>query len=225
MSAMKFVKVASSRPVVDYLTGVLNTKLEEGVKTLWLVPGGSAISIAVEVGKQIAGHHNIGMLSVTLTDERYGPIGHKDSNWAQLQASGFDLVGARLVPVLDGSDRNTTTEVFGKNLQELLGESTYKIGLFGIGADGHTAGILPDTTAVFDPSLTSSYATGNFERITITPKAIGQLNEVVVYGVGEAKWPVFDDLGNEIEISAQPAQALKSVPELTIFNDHKEDVE
>lgn len=221
---MKFTKVASAEPVVEYLVNVLSTNLEQGISTLWLVPGGSVIDIASRVSKQLA-KHKLDILSVTLTDERYGSVGHDDSNWMQLEAAGFNLPGARLVPVLTGADRTATTEAFGKNLQELLGESTYKIGLFGIGADGHTAGILPETTAVFDPSLTSSYNAGNFERITITPKVIEQLSEAVVYAVGEQKWPVIDDLEKEIEVSAQPAQALKSVPKLTVFNDHKGDEE
>ena len=37
-----------------------------------------------------------------LTDERYGPVGHPDSNWSQLLQKGFDLPQAKLVPVLTG---------------------------------------------------------------------------------------------------------------------------
>jgi len=51
---------------------------------LWLVPGGSNIPIAVEamdmIRKEMSGL-SLKYLTITLSDERYGSVGHKDSNW------------------------------------------------------------------------------------------------------------------------------------------------
>lgn len=204
---------------IRYLSNKIIEKLNMGQKVLWLVPGGSAIVVAVEAAKKISNfsHNN---LKVMLTDERYGKPGHKDSNWLQLEEKGFVLNDAVIVPVLQGRDRNQTTLDFETTLNEALGWADYKIGLFGIGVDGHTAGILPEGNAVNSENLVYSYIAPNFERITITPKAIKLLDEAVVYAIGRNKWPALKDMEkNEIEINIQPAQILKQVPILTIFSD------
>jgi 6-phosphogluconolactonase/glucosamine-6-phosphate isomerase/deaminase len=197
--------------------------LDQNKKVLWLVPGGSAISIVAEISKRLAGR-DLGNLSVTLTDERYGEVGHPDSNWKQLADLNFDLPGANLVPVLNGKDRAGTTADFAEALTTLLDQSDYALGFFGIGPDGHTAGILPGSPAVTSTMAAQDYDAGNFQRITMTPLAIEKLDEVVVYAMGEAKWPVFDQLETDVPVNEQPAQFLKQVPTVTIFNDYKGEV-
>jgi 6-phosphogluconolactonase/glucosamine-6-phosphate isomerase/deaminase len=93
--------------------------------------------------------------------------------------------------------------------------------LFGIGSDGHTAGILPRSSAVDEMRLAHGYDGGTFKRITMTRPAITQLDEAVIYTMGKDKWPVLDQLENDVAIDEQPAQILKQVPKVTIFNDHK----
>jgi 6-phosphogluconolactonase/glucosamine-6-phosphate isomerase/deaminase len=218
--AMVFKRISSIHPVAAYLAASIVHSLEMDNRTLWLIPGGSGIAVAAAACKLLEGEdlHN---LTVMLTDERFGPVGHKDSNWQQLQATGFALPGARLVPVLVGKDRATTTAAFENSLKMFMDYTEYRLGFFGIGDDGHTAGILPGSPAVQAETLAASYAAGVFERITMTPKAISRLDEAIVYAVGEIKWPVLDALETEVPLTKQPAQALKTVPNLTIFNDHK----
>ncbi len=215
---MKFIKISSTDPVVEFLTARLQTALQAGKRVLWLVPGGSSIAIAAAVSQNLQGTdvHN---LMVTLTDERFGTVGHKDSNWKQLADAGFSLPGAHLSPVLDGSgDRPHTTMQFANTLQELYRQSDYKLGFFGMGADGHTAGNIPGSPAVTSLEFAASFD-GSFQRITMTPIAIAQLDEAVVYAVGEEKKPALEQLQQDLPLETQPAQALKKIPELTIFND------
>ncbi len=214
-----FKKITSTKPVADYISDTLTRALHAGRQTLWLVPGGSSIAIAIEVSKRLHSQ-NLQNLAVTLTDERYGQVGHADSNWLQLQDGGFDLPGATLLPILNGQDRAQTTEEFDKLLGKALEHADYAFGFFGIGPDGHTAGILPNSPAVYSQHLAASYDAGNFERITVTPLAIARLDEAVTYAVGKPKWPVLEQLEKTSqEFTKQPAQALKTVPGLTIFND------
>jgi 6-phosphogluconolactonase/glucosamine-6-phosphate isomerase/deaminase len=214
-----FKKVSSIDPVADFIAGRLIQHLEEGKRVLWLVPGGSSIVIAAAVSQHLKGKP-LGKLAVTLTDERYGEINHPDSNWRQLDEAGFELPGASLRPVLQGLDLDSTVGSFAETLKEEFNRADYRLGFFGIGPDGHTAGILPGSPAVRSGVLTAGYDAGNFRRLTMTPPAIDQLDEAVVYAVGEAKWPVIDALATSIEWDVQPAQALKQVPRLTVFNDH-----
>jgi 6-phosphogluconolactonase/glucosamine-6-phosphate isomerase/deaminase len=216
---INFIRITSPDPVIEYITDALTTRLSKGKRVLWLVPGGSSIAIAAAVAKQLQGVP-LEKLTVTLTDERFGEVDHPDSNWRQLSKAGFELPGAALRPVLKGRDMAATVRNFADTLEEEFDRADYRIGFFGIGPDGHTAGILPGSSAVDADDMTNGYDAGNFRRITMTPIAIEQLDEAVVYAVGEAKWPVIDELSTSIDPGDQPAQILKTVPLLTVFNDH-----
>jgi 6-phosphogluconolactonase len=218
--SLTFKQVTSADSVAAYLAGIIGGKLRQGKKVVWLIPGGSAIGVAAAACRQLQGAP-LENLTVTLTDERYGEVNHPDSNWRQLYAAGFVLHGATLVPVLHGSDITATAKQFGTTLKEMFDAADYRIGLFGIGADGHTAGILPHTRAVSETELAHGYDAGTFQRVTMTGPAIARLNEAVVYATGEAKWPVLDQLETNLLPDDQPAQFLKQVPIVTIFNDHK----
>lgn len=205
-----------------YLARQIRGQLAMGSRVLWLVPGGSGVAVAAiaariltESGTSLAG------LTVTLTDERYGPVGHSDSNFAALELSGFTLAGATLIPVLIGAPRTETTTAFSEVLEKVFAISQYCIGLFGIGSDGHTAGMLPRSTATKSKSLVSAYSAGIFERITITPRAINLLNEAVVYALGKEKWNTIATLlATNTAVVDQPAQALKQVPHTMFFSDY-----
>jgi 6-phosphogluconolactonase/glucosamine-6-phosphate isomerase/deaminase len=217
-----FKRVNSVGPAADYLARVIGEKLRDSKQVLWLVPGGSAIAVAAETAKKLGGTP-LENLTVTLTDERYGDVGHADSNWPQLQAAGFDLPGATMVPVLRGEDLASTVQRYAEILKIEMDKADFRIGLFGIGADGHTAGMLPHSPAVDETGFAHGYDAGNFVRITMARPAIARLDEAVVYAKGQEKWPVLEQLGTELPVEDQPAQALKQIARVTIFNDHQGD--
>jgi len=217
---VQFYRVASVDPVVRFLTDKLTTALARGPVT-WLVPGGSAIPIVAAVARLIASA-DLSKLTVSPTDERFGSVGHPDSNWQQLANADFTLPAARLVPVLQGQNIEVTTQQFATELATILDRTAYRLGFFGMGADGHTAGMLPNSPAVRETeAFAAHYKADDFNRITMAPKAFGYLDEAVLYAVGEAKWPMLDKLEEEVPVAQMPAQLLKVVPQVTIFNDHK----
>ncbi len=207
----------------EYVAEVIANKILEHLKkeesVLWLVPGGSAIKIAVLASRIISEepHSN---LVVSLTDERYGDVGHKDSNTKQLSDAGFSLPDAKIIPVLSNKSMEETSSDFTQSLERALKTSDYKIGFFGMGKDGHTAGILPNSEAVFADGLTCGYNTDTFKRITITFKAIEQLDEAVIYAVGEEKYPALKNLEGDLPLSEQPAQIYKKISKVTLFTDY-----
>ncbi|MEI7682794.1 MAG: 6-phosphogluconolactonase [Candidatus Saccharibacteria bacterium] len=215
---MTIRKITSDEIVVDYLTGQIMGKLSEGLKVLWLVSGGSAVTIAAAVSQKLRGN-DLTNLTVTLTDERFGPVGHKDSNWQQLHLANFHLPGATMVPVLHGHSLAETTSEFANNLQRFCQGASYCIGFFGMGPDGHTAGILPGSSAVTSAEWAASYHAPGFTRVTMTPLAIAALKEAVVYAMGKSKQAALEGLLQDINFDKEPAQALKQVTKLTIFND------
>jgi 6-phosphogluconolactonase/glucosamine-6-phosphate isomerase/deaminase len=245
--------------VVDFVAGRLIESLRAGVHVLWLISGGSCIPIAVEVAKRLQ-KYNVSNLTVTLTDERYGLLGHADSNWQQLLDAGFVLPGATLVPLLGGQGRQAIAEKLAATLREFLGTGPqdiaissgrsmgslpsahdpslplqnaesrrsvpltklcYTLGLFGMGSDGHTAGLLPGSSALESQELAADFTGPDFERITMTPAAIAKLDEAVLYAVGKTKHAVLAQLKRDVQLNQQPAQVLKHVPRLTVFNDYQ----
>ena len=206
--------------VADFLANAINRELELGKKVLWFATGGSSIAVQVLASKKI-NRELSDKLTITLTDERYGSVNHKDSNWSKMMELGFSIPGARLIPFLNGEGFTETAKNLCQILDEEIKKADYKIGMFGIGTDGHTAGILPHSNAVGMDDLVCAYNTPIFDRITITPQVISILDEAIVYSMGEVKWPILEKLQEDISLEEDPSQVLKKVPLLTIFTDYK----
>lgn len=217
---MILLKTDSYNEPAVYVAGQINSKLSEGQRVLWLVPGGSAIGVATEASRLIK-RFSPSQLTISLTDERYGLAGHRDSNEFQLTNAGFNMRIGNFISVLNGESPEVTTRNFSSALGESLKSNDYSIGLFGLGEDGHTAGIKPGSSAVNSLNLAEGFTGDDFERITITPTAIKKMDEAVVYAIGESKHAQIQKLLEPLSTSTQPAQVLKKVPKLTIFNDFK----
>ena len=80
---MNFVMTTGWEDGIADLTEKLIKALSEGKSVLWLVSGGSNIKASVQIIDSISMDLRTN-LSVMLADERYGPLGHTDSNWEQL---------------------------------------------------------------------------------------------------------------------------------------------
>ena len=194
-------------------------------KVLWLVSGGSGTLVTIEVANQLH-TANLTNLFVTLSDERYGALGHPDENWQHLLDGGLSLPGATLYRPLIGASRDDTTRQFGEWLMATVESVDYVIGLFGIGSDGHTAGIKPGSPAVTAETPTAGYTSEDFERITITPAFIVHVDEALTQAFGAKKHPVIADLlERDVPLTEQPAQLLKTIPISTVFSDLKENHE
>jgi 6-phosphogluconolactonase len=228
---MTFYKINDIYPAVDYLEKTISRQLKMNKKVLWLLTGGSGIKIEVAVSQRLK-ELDLKNLTITLTDERYAyrqsesedfdSVNHPDSNWKQIMDAGFYAKGANLIPVLRGKNSVATQENFEKTLSSLLLlADNYKVGLFGMGADGHTAGILPESVAANeDIRFVGAYDAVEFMRITMTFNAIKKLDEAVLCAFGDSKKEALNNLANkEIPLNEQPAQILKALPKLIVFND------
>lgn len=217
--ALQFHRVVSEQPAVDFVLRQISERLAKGQSVLWLLSGGSAIKVAVGVAKKLesgVGEHN---LTVSLVDERYGVVDHPDSNWRHLQEAGFTLPEATLHPVLTGASWEYTTAAYADWLKQAYVTAQFKIGLLGIGSDGHTSGILPESPAVDADAMAVAYEAPPFQRITTTGSALAALDMAVVYAAGKSKQPALAQLTQDVDPAQQPAQLLKRVPEVHIFND------
>jgi 6-phosphogluconolactonase len=219
---MKFEKISSIDPVVVYLAKTIQEHLKLNEKVTLLVTGGSAIAVAAEVSNKLRGK-NLDNLYVALTDERFVDQDDADSNWKQLNEAGFDLQSAHLYPVLNGQDISHTSSHFSEILHELLDSPGYKIGLFGMGSDGHIAALFPHHPLVNEVHNYASWLEDSPKpppmRVSMTTAAIKKLDEAVLFVRGKEKKLLLERLRSDVPATIQPAQILKSLPKLTIFND------
>lgn len=216
---MKFIKIKPEQ-AAETLATTLIEALKKYNTVTWFVPGGSNIGITVAAMAAIP-EELTGKLIIAQTDERYGPMGHKDSNWQQLIDAGFELKNANAQPVLtlEPLPLAETAQIYANKIRALEG-MTYKIGQFGIGADSHIAGIKPGSPASVAEGLAAGYEAEDFQRVTMTFTAIRQLNEAHAFVFGEAKRAALSALANEShQPMLQPAQILKSNDKSFIYND------
>lgn len=218
---MLFRKIDSIEEVVGYVAEQIENRLSRGSRVLWLVAGGSAIDVAIAAAKKLAKARNLANLTITLTDERYGKTGHSDSNWQQLIEKGFSLPGARMLAVLKGDSLKITVQKYSIMLDKALSSSDYSLALAGMGADGHIFGIKPQSPAARNSETVVGYEWIDYERLTPTAELIKKLDEVIIYAVGREKWRQFDRLEHDVSLDEQPAQMLKNLNKVTIFNDYK----
>lgn len=214
---MEYIHVPSPDTVIEYTLNTLITHLESGEYTAWLLSGGSAIQLEVEVAKKLP-LHDTSRLAITLIDERYGPFGHENENYSKLTAAGFPLPVAR---VLTGESGEATAKSFSATLDTILAEADYSLGIFGIGADGHTAGIKPHSPSVTSTATATFYKWDDYERITMTAGAITKLDEAIVYAMGsEKQTTLYSLLHEDLPLEAQPAQVLKSIKKSVLYTDN-----
>jgi 6-phosphogluconolactonase/glucosamine-6-phosphate isomerase/deaminase len=199
----------------------LNNELEAGRSVLWLLSGGSNIAAAVEI-MQALPDSLTAKLTVTLVDERYGSPGHADSNLAQLVQAGFEPKHAKLLPVLrEGWDFEETRRNYEKTLFDALADTDCAIALFGIGDDGHIAGILPRSVAaeVTKPAIVA-YHRDPYDRLTPSFAVLQQMTASYTLAFGDNKKPALTRLYNEdLTLAEQPAQILKQLSEAYVYND------
>jgi 6-phosphogluconolactonase/glucosamine-6-phosphate isomerase/deaminase len=171
-------------------------------------------------------------LWITLADERYGPAGHPQSNWKLLLDSGLDTTRFHSHPILQTDrddeegmiDAQKAFEHFLTSMIELrLQGKLYIAALLGIGPDGHTAGILPNSPASTltekGPPYTVSYSRAPYKRITIAPSFFYHLDYALAWCSGEAKREALHKLKRDIGIQDNPGQLLKRPHMADVFSD------
>jgi 6-phosphogluconolactonase/glucosamine-6-phosphate isomerase/deaminase len=207
------------------LTERLIHELGSGNRVLWLVSGGSNIKASVEVMQHIAPELSTNLI-VMPVDERYGPEGHKDSNWAALLKAGFSGEQAIMYPVLQG---NLSFQAAIIRFEHITGKAfkaaDIVIAQLGIGEDGHIAGILPKSEATKETNdLVIGYHTETYDRLTMSFTGLKKINAAYVFAFGEAKAQALKTLATRIlPLETQPSQILKQLHEAYVYNDQEGD--
>lgn len=221
MNTMDFILDVSTELGGEQLRAEIAELLLAGNKVLWLVSGGSNIQISTQVMDSLGAVANQN-LTVMLMDERYGEVGHAASNWRQLEQAGFTFDKVRAVPILEtGVTREETTAAFARRAEQEFKMADVIIGQFGMGKDGHVAGILPYSPATADGQIWAvDYEGGAYQRITLSFFALAQIHIAYAFIYGADKKPALARLKNEnLGLAEQPAQILKAIERVCVYND------
>lgn len=240
---MKYIETTNSEPLEKLLIDEISSKLERNIPVLFLVSGGSTAKIAVHIcdqlNKKFAGKTGglKWLMTFTLADERYGEFGHNNSNWQFLLDSGFSPTNFSTVPILKKTaGAAETLEEAVSSFNSFLSDAVtraenkklYIVGLFGIGEDGHTAGILPHSPAAKlgasqRETSTETWATGFksalFSRITIAPAFFQHIDLATAWAGGSSKKTALEALFTEGSPEEIPGRYLSLPKKTIIFTD------
>lgn len=215
----------------DFLSHILITHAH--VPILFFSSGGSALQILEHV-------HTSCMfkdLTLTVLDERAHLTARNFK--ALTETSFFKKVfseGARVIePFLETTVLQDAANIFEEKI--LTWNECHKDGLmiatFGVGADGHIAGIFPshDDPTWFNTQymVPKKYIVG-FDagerntyplRLTATPLLICKIRHGTAVVVGNEKQPSLKRLVSDKDIHHTPAILLRDVPDITIYTDQR----
>jgi 6-phosphogluconolactonase/glucosamine-6-phosphate isomerase/deaminase len=216
MGKQIFYRVNDENKAAELLANDLHA-LAASRKILFLIPGGSGIDLAIKILGRASTLKD--QLVISLTDERYGPVGHADSNWASLKNRGLKTEDWHCYEILQGQSAVQTAIEFSNFLTDIIKQGYALVALLGMGADGHTSGVLPGSPAVNSADLVTTYKAADFERITTTPRFLKSLDRAYLYATGESKHQQLARLQQNLSVDEQPAMILKQAKILTVFND------
>lgn len=220
---MQFVKRGQAE-AVRALCERLVAELAAGKRVLWLTSGGSNVPPEVEIMRKLRDHagSSLNQLMIMPADERYGAPGHPDSNNEQLRRAGFAPGSAEWVDVLArGATLAETVEYYDDMASEALATAQVVVGQFGLGADGHVAGILPGSPATGEGfAAVVGYEWSDYTRLTLSPRALADVDAGYVLAYGDSKRVALERLkANNEAMEELPAGLLDSLPEAYIYND------
>lgn len=215
---------ATPEVAVNEISERIAQELAAAKRVLWLTSGGSNIALEVQVMQrlQAAAGDRLNSLTILPMDERYGPAGHADSNVKQMQSAGFDPGTATWIDVLAGNQPlPETVESYTEAASTALATADVIIGQFGMGDDGHIAGIKPHSPAAQDdPATVIGYEWDDYPRLTLSAEALKQIHVAYVPVFGTAKTGALERLENNTEsFDALPAKLLYDIAEAYVYTD------
>lgn len=222
---MRFIKQGDG--LAKILAAALNEALAKNERVIWLVPGGSNVIVAAEASK-LVDRALSKKLIVMQTDERFVGSDSPDCNWRQLSEAGFDTKKAKTYPMLGDQslDLEQTAEHYQKIVDTQFSKADYILGQFGVGANGHIAGIMPGSIAAKTKDLVAGYHAEDFARVSLTFAAIKQLDSAITFAYGKSKLPALQQLeSRKSSLEALPSGILNSITSSTIYNDQIESEE
>ena len=195
-------------------------------QTVLFLSGGSTPKVLYET---LENEKKLKVGAVATVDERYGEKLHENSNELMIKGTGFlnylENQNTHFYSILESKDIETTTKDYEGVVQSLLKDYKQRIAILGIGSDGHIAG-LPAGISNFQFPISNDLVIniqnfpGEFkQRITLTFKALEQMDTLIVIVLGEEKKNALELMLTSGSIEEIPARFFnkKEVTDKTIL--------
>jgi 6-phosphogluconolactonase len=182
-------------------------------KTALFLSGGSTPKKLYEL---IASEKTLKSGSVGLIDERYGEKNHKHSNELMIKGTGiieyFENMNIRFYPILEEKEIADTARDYDEALRFVLKYFPKSVGILGVGADGHTAGIPTNPEIVRkmeedQSALVDFYELEKYgQRITLNFHGLAMLDLIIVLVLGQEKREILKTMFLDGSIEDLPAR-------------------
>jgi len=180
-----------------------------GQDTLLVLSGGTSN----DYKKMIVDHADIKPAEVCMADERYGLPFHENSNEFLIKNFGMiDYLASKRIKfhkILEGKSIEQTEKSYDQTIRTLFAKYKDKVGIMGVGANVHTAGIFPNSKALKTPAYVVSEMVDDVypQRVTMTLKALGEFTSFVIMMFGAEKRGALSIMlnPNENDIQKYPA--------------------
>ncbi|MCQ0113112.1 6-phosphogluconolactonase [Zhouia amylolytica] len=144
-----------------------------------------------------------------LVDERCVPVNNEESNYKNLKECFFNYINSRSHPIIkdDNIDLDQLVSEYNNLVDRLVirekdGVPSFDLVILGMGEDGHTASLFPETEGLSDyennyicnyvPKL-ESY------RITMTYRLINNADKIIILTKGDAKRRIFKKIKENVK--------------------------
>ena len=219
---MKFIR-ANQASLVKTIASQIIGELLLNKHVVWLISGGSNIILEVSIMNLVRTSVDISLTNLLIMpmDERYGELGHPASNSQLLREAGFETDTATFVDILaSNASLPDTTQIYNQIITNAFATADIAIGQFGLGTDGHIAGILPGSPATKKQTIQAvGYKWHDYIRLTLAPRALMQISVAYVAAYGEDKKHALERLRHNTEpLSTLPGSLLYKLPEVYVYN-------
>lgn len=157
------------------------------------------------------------------SDERAVPPDHPDSNYRMAMESGFQnlpIPKAQIFRMQAEQHIEKNARAYEEIIHRFLDKSFFDLVMLGVGEDGHTASLFPDTDAlqITDKLVAAVYiAKKNSWRMTLTFPCMDQSRSTSVYALGKTKQKIVSEALNGPIISPWPASRLGNSKNKTLW--------
>ncbi|MBI3508368.1 MAG: 6-phosphogluconolactonase [Chlamydiia bacterium] len=148
------------------------------------------------------------------SDERSCPPDHPDSNYRMAMDSGFSRVPIppqQIFRMKAERDIEKNAADYEELIRHHLGKHLFDLVMLGVGEDGHTASLFPDTQAL---AIEEQLVAANFvpklktHRMTLTFPCILESTKTAIYALGAPKQAILPQVLNAAIRSSWPASRL-----------------
>lgn len=148
------------------------------------------------------------------SDERAVPPDHPDSNYRMAMEAGFKklpIPKGQILRMEAEGDIEKKAKDYDEAIHRILGKHFFDLVMLGVGEDGHTASLFPNTQAL---SFTDRLAAANHVtekkswRMTLTFPCINQSSHIAFYALGASKALIVPKVLEAAIVSPFPASRI-----------------